>query len=165
MTLLNDLKTKETLFFNVQHLKPEFNIKYKKLTPECIYSLIFIIYFLEERGLTLTHICLHDFEIFEQCLYLKTDVHVVELINDYYHVKTGITYGDLDFFSPSTNLPPSTNNHKFYLYKSVGQFMFWILTHTNIDINKESVLDTYYGTKPYYFIKNTMEQDPSLIYL
>jgi len=42
--------------------------------------------------------------------------------------------------------------------------MFWILTHKTIDIS-EKELEPYYYTKPYFFIKNTMGSEPSLIYL
>lgn len=155
MTLLNDLKHDEIEYFKIKP-KP-FHTKYKTLTMDCMYSLLFIIFFLEERGLTLSHICLNDFEIYEQYMFLKSDIHIVELMNDKYVYELKDTSG-IEF------LPPKNINHKTHLYSSVGQFSFWILTHLNKPIT-ENDLEPYYYTKPYFFIKNTMGQNPCLIYL
>jgi len=156
MTLLQELKAEEIKYFKI---KPIMTTKYKKLKVECIYSLLFIIYFLEDHGFTLSHICLSDFEVYDQYLFLKNDEHVVELMGDYY------VYDDKSKVSALEFLPPTnTKNHKSHLYRSVGQFIFWVLTHTHSDITEEK-LEPYYYTKPYFFIKNTMSAEPSLIYL
>jgi len=155
MTLLSDLKSKEKEFFNI---KPIFNTNYKKITMDCMYSLIFILYYLEERGYTLSHICLSDFVIYDKYLFLKHDTHVVKLENGYYLYEAMPTTS-LDFLPPMNKSNPKT-----HVYKSVGQFAFWILTHKNIEIT-ESSLEPYYYTKPYFFIKNAMDIDPCLIYL
>jgi hypothetical protein len=154
--MLKELKVAEKAYFK---LKPKsYNTKYRKLTVECIYSLLFIIYYLELKGFTLSHICLSDFEICDNYLFLKDNEHVVELVDDHYMYEPKSKTNGLEF------LPASSNNHKTHLYRSVGQFMFWILTHKNIDIS-EKELEPYYYTKPYFFIKNTMGSEPSLIYL
>ena len=156
MTLLQELKAAEIEYFKI---KPTMSTKYKKLKIECIYSLLFIIYFLEDHGFTLSHISLSDFEVYGQYLFLKNDDHVVELMNDYYVYETKTKTDALEFLPPT-----NTKNHKSHLYRSVGQFIFWVLTHTNTEITEEK-LEPYYYTKPYFFIKNTMGAEPSLIYL
>lgn len=153
--MLKELKQKEMEYFKI---KPKMNTQYKKLKIECIYSLLFIIYFLEERGYTLSHICLSDFEVYEQYLFLKYDDHVVELMNNYYVYDEKSKVSTLEF-SPPTN----ANNHKSHLYRSVGHFIYWVLTHKHE--MTETDLEPFYYTKPYFFIKNTMGPEPSLIYL
>ena len=155
-TLLKELKTNEIKYFKI---KPVFTTKYKKLKTDCIYSLLFIIYFLEDNGYTLSHICLSDFEVYDQYLFLKHPDHIVELIDDYYIYDVKSKINTLEFLPPT-----NTNNHKSYLYRSVGQFIFWVLTHKNIEMN-ETTMESFYYTKPYFFIKNTMGAEPSLIYL
>ena len=152
--MLKELKTAQIDYFKI---KPkEYNTSYKKLTVDCIYSLLFIIYYLENKGLTLSHICLTDFEVYEQFLFLVDDAHVVELVDDHYMYEPASKSKSLEF------LPADSNNHRTHLYKSVGQFMFWILTHTNVEITERN-MEPFYYTKPYFFIKNAMEG--SLIYL
>jgi hypothetical protein len=156
MTLLQELKANQIEYFKI---KPIMSTKYKKLKIECIYTLLFIIYFLEDRGFTLSHICLSDFEVYEQYLFLKHDDHVVELMNDSYLYEDKSKKEALEFLPPT-----NTKNHKSHLYRSVGQFIFWVLTHSNTEITEEK-LEPFYYTKPYFFIKNTMGAEPSLIYL
>jgi hypothetical protein len=155
--MLNELRAEQMSYFNI---KPKsFNTKYKKLNVDCIYSLIFIISYLEIRGFTLSHICLSDFEIYENHIFLKDDEHVVQLVDDYYMYDPRSKTNTLEFLPPT-----NSRNYKTYLYKSVGQFMFWVLTHTNVEMNEKN-LEPYYYTKPYFFIKNTMSTEPTLIYL
>ena len=154
--MLKELRGIQNAYFK---LKPKsYNTKYRKLTVECIYSLLFIIYYLELKGFTLSHICLSDFEICDNYLFLKDDDHIVQLVDDHYMYEAKTKTNGLEF------LPASSSNHKTHLYRSVGQFIFWILTHKNIDIT-EKELEPYYYTKPYFFIKNTMSNEPTLIYL
>lgn len=155
--MLNELRAEQMSYFNI---KPKlFNTKYRKLNVDCIYSLIFIISYLEIRGFTLSHICLSDFEIYENHIFLKDDEHVVQLVDDYYMYDPRSKTNTLEFLPPT-----NSRNYKTYLYKSVGQFMFWVLTHTNVEITEKN-LESYYYTKPYFFIKNTMGNEPTLIYL
>jgi len=157
--MLKELKTKEIAYFKIKPMKPTKLTTYKKLKIECIYSLLFIISFLEEKGYTLSHICLSDFEVYDQYLFLKNDDHVVELLDDSYVYDVKTKTSALEF------LPPvNSNNHKSHLYRSVGHFIYWVLTHKNNEIT-ETELEPFYYTKPYFFIKNTMGPEPSLIYL
>ena len=160
MTLLSELKTHQNAFFKI---RPILNSNYKKLKVDCIYSLLFIIHFLEERGVTLTHICLTDFEVSDQYLYLIKDIHIVELIDDHYIYESRAQLQKIGSYDFMPQL--SHNNHKSQLYRSVGLFMFWILTHINKEFITEKDLEPYFYTKPYFFIKNTMEKIPCLIYL
>ena len=155
--MLKELRATQNAYFKI---KPKtFNTNYKKLTIECIYSLLFIIYYLEFKGFTLSHICLNDFEICDNHLFLKDEEHVVQLVDNYYIYESKSKTNALEFMPPT-----ESNNYKTHLYRSVGQFAFWVLTHKNIDIT-EKVLEPYYYTKPYFFIKNTMGAEPTLIYL
>ena len=56
-------------------------------------------------------------------------------------------------------------NHKTILYKSVGLFMFYLITKKIRSKIPNAELDALYYSKPYFFIKNTMDVDPCLIYL
>jgi len=155
--MLNELRDDQNAYFNI---KPKtFHTKYKKLNIDCIYSLLFIISSLEIRGFTLSHICLSDFEICDNYLFLKNDDHVVELVDNYYMYEQRSKTNSLEFLPPT-----NSRNYKTELYRSVGQFIFWVLTHTNVEITEKN-LEPYYYTKPYFFIKNTMGTEPSLIYL
>jgi len=155
--MLKELRSAQIAYFKI---KPrDIHTNYKKLKVECIYSLIFIISYLEDHGLTLSHICLSDFEIYDQYLFMKDEEHVVELVDDYYMYDPKSKINSMEFLPPQ-----KSNNHKTNLYKSVGQFIFWVLTHKNIEITEQN-LEPFYYTKPYFFIKNTMGSEPSLIYL
>ena len=156
-TLLNDLKSEQVTFFKI---KPQLNTKYKKLNETCIYSLIFIIHYLEYKGYTLTHICLNDFEIHEQILFLTKDTHIVELIDDYYIYNE--TPKDKIEFIPN-NI--SYKNNKKFLYVSVGLFMYYLITKQIKNVVLEDDLNKLEYSKPYYFIKNTFDKNPCLIYL
>lgn len=154
--MLQELRSAQIAYFKI---KPrDIHTNYKQLKVECIYSLIFIISYLEDKGLTLSHISLNDFEVYDQYLFLKDEEHVVELVDDYYMYEPKSKVNSTEF------LPAESNNHKTHLYRSVGQFIFWVLTHKNVEITEQN-LEPFYYTKPYFFIKNTMGQEPSLIYL
>jgi hypothetical protein len=156
-TLLNHLKSEEETFFKI---KPHLNTKYKKLNETCIYSLIFIIKFLEYNGYTLTHICLNDFEVHDQILFLIKDTHIVELYDDYYIYNE--TPKEKIEFLPITI---AHKNNKKFLYVSVGLFMYYLITkQIKNDITEDELSKLEYS-KPYYFIKNTFNKDPCLIYL
>ena len=154
--MLKELKAAQIAYFKI---KPEIQSTYKKLKVECIYSLIFIISFLENRGFTLSHICLTDFEVYDQCLILKDDAHVVKMMDDYYIYEPSSKENIIEFMPPK-----NANTHKTHTYRSVGQFMFWVLTHKNVEIT-DKLLEPFYYTKPYFFIKNAISSEPSLIYL
>ena len=57
------------------------------------------------------------------------------------------------------------NNHKYVLYRSVGLFMFYLVTKKIRTHIPDAELDALYYTKPYFFIKNALDVEPCLIYL
>jgi len=157
-TLLEELKKDEIELFNITQIN--LTKKYKNLNETCIYSLLYIIHFLEKNGYTLTHICLNDFEICDQYLFLVKDVHIVELTNDeYIYIKTNKEKIE---FIPSDI---TYKNNKTMLYKSVGLFMYYLITKKIKRIIPEKELNELYYSKPYFFIKNTIDNNPCLIYI
>lgn len=156
--ILTEMKKDELELFNIS--KPQLTSKYKKLNELCIYSLLFIINFLEQKGYTLTHICLNDFEVHDQVLFLVKDTHIVELYDDTYIYEPS-QKEKIEFIPDDIQY----KNHKTILYKSVGLFMFYLITKKIRSKIPNAELDALYYSKPYFFIKNTMDVDPCLIYL
>jgi hypothetical protein len=159
MTLnLNTLYEDQVKIFNLTNIK--LTNAYRSLNEQCINSLLYIITYLEFNGYTLTHICLNDFKVFNQYLFLMRDQNIVKLENNMYEYRA--TKKDGIEFIPS-NI--SKKNHKSMLYNSIGLFMFYIITKEVKHNLKEKELDKIYYSKPYFFIKNIMGKEPCLIYL
>jgi hypothetical protein len=156
--ILTEMKKDETELFNLS--KPVLTTKYRKLNESCIYSLLFIVNFLEQKGYTLTHICLNDFEVHDQVLFLVKDTHIVELYEETY-IYEALKKEKIEFIPEDIQY----KNHKTILYKSVGLFMFYLITKKIRSKISNAELDALYYSKPYFFIKNTMDIDPCLIYL
>jgi hypothetical protein len=156
--ILTEMKKDELELFNIS--KPQLTSKYKKLNELCIYSLLFILNFLEQKGYTLTHICLNDFEVHDQVLFLVKDTHIVELYDDTYIYEPS-QKEKIEFIPDDIQY----KNHKTILYKSVGLFMFYLITKKIRSKISNAELDELYYSKPYFFIKNTIDNDPCLIYL
>ncbi len=156
--ILTEMKKDELELFNIS--KPQLTSKYKKLNELCIYSLLFIVNFLEQKGYTLTHICLNDFEVHDQILFLVKDTHIVELYDDTYIYEPS-QKEKIEFIPDDIQY----KNHKTTLYKSVGLFMFYLITKKIKSKISNAELEDLYYSKPYFFIKNTMDNDPCLIYL
>ena len=157
-TIMTEMKKDEIELFNLS--KPQLTTKYKHLNELCIYSLLFIIDFLEQKGFTLTHICLSDFAVHDQVLFLVKDTHIVELYDDTY-IYESVSNEKIEFIPDEIQY----KNHKTILYKSVGLFMFYLITKKIRSKISNAELDALYYSKPYFFIKNTMDIDPCLIYL
>lgn len=156
--LLETLKEDELELFNIKPLS--LTTKYKTLNETCIYSLLYIIHFLEKNGYTLTHICLNDFEIHDQFLFLIKDTHIVELKNDEYtYINT--KRERIEFIPKEIK----HTNHKTMLYKSVGLFMYYLIQKKVKNSLTEKDMDEIYYSKPYFFIKNTIDNNPCLIYI
>jgi hypothetical protein len=159
MTLnLNTLYEDQVKIFNLTNIK--LTNAYRSLNEQCINSLLYIITYLEFNGYTLTHICLNDFKVFNQYLFLMRDQNIVKLENNMYDYRA--TKKDGIEFIP---INISKKNHKSMLYNSIGLFMFYIITKEVKHNLKEKELDKIYYSKPYFFIKNIMGKEPCLIYL
>jgi hypothetical protein len=152
MTLnLNTLYEDQVKIFNLNNINLTNN--YRSLNEQCINSLLYIINYLELNGYTLTHVCLNDFKVYDQYLFLMRDTHIVELGNSKFiqTKKDGIEF-----------IPISKKN---MLYNSIGLFVYYLITKEVKNILKEKDLSTIYYSKPYFFIKNIMGKEPCLIYL
>ena len=67
--LLKILNEDQKRFYNITNTT---NTQIKRLNYEdAIYSLLFIIHYLEKNNYTLSHICLNDFDVYENRLFLN----------------------------------------------------------------------------------------------
>ena len=106
------------------------------------------------------NICLNDFEFHDQVLFLVKDTHIVELINNEY-VYDVKPKEKIEFIPKDIQ----DKNNIQMLYKSVGLFMYYLVTQKiKREINDKD-LSTIYYSKPYFFIKNTLDTNPCLIYI
>jgi hypothetical protein len=123
--------------------------------PEPVLKqLLFILNYLMERGYTLSVICLHDFVFRDNVLFLKNKNHWVELDKGPYSVE-----------SKEKCFVPEGKDSLTMTYASVGLFAFYLWTHKTKTKLSESDYGKLKGTKVYYFIKNTLEKNPILLYL
>jgi hypothetical protein len=158
LNLLKSLYEEQLKLYNLNDITLSNNYKY--LNENCINSLLFIIYYLELNGHTLTHISLNDFKVYEQYLFLINDKNIVKLENNEY-IYSSSKKENIEFI-PKGILK---KNNKNMLYKSVGLFFYYLLTHKIKTKLTENDLNVLYYSKPYFFIKNTMNNDPCLIYI
>ena len=156
--LLESLEKDEMTIFKIKSLS--LTTKFKNLKEECIYSLLYIIHFLEMNGYMLTHICLNDFQVHDQYLFLIKDTHIVELNKDQY-TYTVLKNEKIEFIPNDIK----DTNHKSMLYKSVGLFMYYLIQKKIKNVITEKDLDEIYYSKAYFFIKNTIDNNPCLIYI
>lgn len=121
-------------------------------------QLLFILENLLSKGYTLSVICPGDFVFRDKVLFLKKDRHLVELHDGHFMHTT-----HEKCFAPA--LLQEGRNGLNMTYASVGLFAFYLWTRKK----KKELSDTDYGklkgTKVYYFIRNTLEKDPILLYL
>jgi hypothetical protein len=143
-------------------LMKEYRIKDTKETPfvfpkdpePVLKQLLFTLNHMMENGYTLSVICPNDFVFRDKVLFLNKKTHWVE-VGSPYHVKK----------SKDKCFVPEGKDSLLMTYASVGLFAFYLWTHKT----KSALLDSDYGklkgTKVYYFIKNSMEKNPILLYL
>ena len=93
-------------------------------------------------------------------MFLVKDIHIVELYDDTY-IYESVSKEKIEFIPDDIQY----KNHKTILYKSVGLFMFYLITKKIRSKISNAELDALYYSKPYFFIKNTIDNDPCLIYL
>ncbi len=133
---------------------------FKKLNYEdAIYSLLFIIHYLEKNEYTLSHICLNDFIIIDNKLFLNTANHIYDIKGDYISYESTEKKG-IEFFTKNMN---ESRIHKSNVYESIGYFIYYLLFYKVKNELTESDLEPIFETKPYYFIKNCI--DKYLIYI
>jgi hypothetical protein len=125
--------------------------------PESVLKqLLFILNHLMERGYTLSVICLSDFVFRDNVLFLKKESRLVEMDKGPYF--TEAKKKDKCFI-------PEGKDSLTMTYASVGLFAFYLWTHKIKTTLTEADYGKLKGTKVYYFIKNTLEKNPILLYL
>lgn len=125
--------------------------------PESVLKqLLFILNHLMEKGYTLSVICLHDFVFRDNVLFLKKKTHWVELDKGPYQVESK---------GKDKCFVPEEMDSLTMSYASVGLFAFYLWTRKTKSTLSETDYGKLKGTKVYYFIKNTMETNPIVLYL
>jgi hypothetical protein len=156
---IEELKVEQMKYYKLERYNPQ-KLKFSKLNIESIiYNLCFILYYLNYQGYTLSCICVDDFEMSDNILFLKKDVHIVELNNNTFIYKKeskGLCF--------SKDIPDGRAKIE-ETYASVGLFIYYLYFKKVMKNLTEKNYGKLKGTKPYYFIKNTMAKYPCLIYL
>ena len=128
---------------------------FKSLNYEdAIYSLLFIIHYLENNNYTLSHICLNDFIIEDNKLFLNSTSHVYDIKGEYISYESKEKKG-IEFFTKHMN---DSRIHKSNVYESIGYFIYYLLFFKVKNDLNESDLETIFETKPYYFIMNGIKK-------
>ena len=149
LKILNEDKKK---FYRISG-KPHTNIKNINY-EDAIYSLLFIIHYLERNNYTLSHICLKDFVIQDNRLFLNSTNHMYDIKGDYISYESTDKNG-IEFLTKNMN---ESRIHKSNVYESISYFIYYLLFYKVKTELTETDLDPIFETKPYYFIKNGIEK-------
>ncbi len=161
---IEELHNEQMKYYQIKEYKPE-KLKISKINVETLIpQLCFIIHYLKQNGFTLTHICLNDFEIADNVLFLNSIEHVTEIDskNTYIYKETK---GKDGICFPSKGLKNGQKASIYDTYASIGLFVYYIYYKKVMKELSEKDYGKLKGTKPYYFIRNTMSQHPCLVYL
>jgi len=149
--LLKNMFEEQKIFYHSSKEKGNINkIKYEN----AIYSLLYIIHYLEKHDYTLSHICLQDFIVLDNKLFLNSSKHMVDLKGDYFSYQS-IEKNGIEFI---TNNMTENRIHKSNVYESIGYFIYYLILHKVKTELNEKDLSPIFETKVYYFIKNTIEK-------
>lgn len=165
---IEELKKDQMKYYHLNDYNPQ-KIKISKLNYQTIITqLCFIIHYLIEKGYTLTHICINDFELSGDNIFLKSDNHImpIDAKNHYIYKEiksNGIKDSGICF--PHKNLKDGHHASIHDTYASVGLFVYYLYFKKVMNELSEKDYGKLKGTKPYFFIKNTMSTSPCLIYL
>jgi hypothetical protein len=154
--LLKKMNEEQKLYYKISSKSVS---KVKIHHEDAIYSLLYIIHYLEKHDYTLTHICLQDFVVIENKLFLDSSKHMVNIKGDYFSYQS-IPKSGIEFI---TNNMSENRIHKSNVYESIGYFIYYLLLHKVKKELTEKDFEPIVGTKPYYFIKNAIEK--SMIYI
>ena len=121
---------------------------------DAIYSLLFIIHYLERNNYTLSHICLKDFVIKDDRLFLISTKHMYDIKGDYFSYESKDKSG-IEFITKNMN---DSRIHKSNVYESISYFIYYLLLYKVKNELTETDLEPIFETKPYYFIKNGIEK-------
>lgn len=156
--LLKDLTFDQKKFYGITSNKSHKNFKYMNY-EDAIYSLLFIIHYLERNNYALSHICLKDFIIKENRLFLISTKHIYDIKGDYFSYESKDKSG-IEFITKNMI---DSRIHKSNVYESISYFIYYLLLYKVKNELTETDLETIFETKPYYFIKNGIEK--CLIYI
>jgi len=151
--LLKDLNEDQKKFYKIKSEKTHTNIKTLNY-EDAIYSLLYIIHYLEKHDYTLSHICLNDFIIQENHLFLNTTQHIYDIKGDYISYESKDKSG-IEFITKNMN---DSRIHKSNVYESISYFIYYLLLYKVKTELNETDLEPFFETKPYYFIKNGIEK-------
>jgi len=151
--LLKLLNEDQKKFYKLTSETPHTNIKNINY-EDAIYSLLFIIHYLERNNYTLSHICLKDFVIHENRLFLNSTNHMYDIKGDYFSYESTDKNG-IEFITKNMN---ESRIHKSNVYESISYFIYYLLFYKVKNELNESDLEPIFETKPYYFIKNGIEK-------
>jgi hypothetical protein len=150
--LLKILNEDQKIFYNISG-KPHTNIKTINY-EDAIYSLLFIIHYLERNNYTLSHICLKDFVVHDNRLFLNSTNHMYDIKGDYFSYESTDKNG-IEFITKNMN---ESRIHKSNVYESISYFIYYLLFYKVKNELTETDLEPIFETKPYYFIKNGIEK-------
>jgi hypothetical protein len=161
MDELNRAIMKEYLIENME----ETPFSFSKDPEPVLKQLIFILETLLSRGYTLSVICPSDFVFRDNVLFLKKETHLVELKEGHFEFdfKKAKIHSREKCFAPS--ILTDGKNKLAATYASVGLFAFYLWTRKKKTELTENDYGELKGTKLYYFIRNTLEKEPILLYL
>ena len=97
------------------------NINYE----DAIYSLLFIIHYLERNNYTLSHICLKDFVIHDNRLFLNSTKHMYDVKGEYFSYESQPPNG-IEFVTKNMN---DSRIHKSNIYESISYFIYYLLLY------------------------------------
>jgi len=140
--------------YRVKHTT-ETPFSYPKEPEPVLRQLLFILNHLMEQGQSLSVICPQDFVFRDNVLFLKKKTHLVELDKGPYFAEV----------KKEKCFVPEGKDSLSMTYASVGLFAFYLWTRKHKPSLTESDYGKLKGTNVYYFIKNTMEKNPILLYL
>jgi hypothetical protein len=150
--LLKDLNEDQKKFYKTKG-KIHTNIKTLKY-EDAIYSLLYIIHYLEKHHYTLSHICINDFIIQDDRLFLNTTKHMYNIKGGYFSYESKDKSG-IEFITKNMN---DSRIHKSNVYESISYFIYYLLLYKVKTELTETDLEPIFETKPYYFIKNGIEK-------
>lgn len=151
--LLKDLNEDQKKFYKIKSDKTHTNIKTLNY-EDAIYSLLYIIHYLEKHDYTLSHICLNDFIIQENHLFLNSAKHLYDIKGGYISYESKDKNG-IEFITKNMN---DSRIHKSNVYESISYFIYYLLLYKVKTELTETDLEPIFETKPYYFIKNGIEK-------
>ena len=151
--LLKDLTKDQKQFYSITTNKSHKNFKCMNY-EDAIYSLLFIIHYLERNNYTLSHICLKDFVIKDDRLFLISTKHIYDVKGDYFSYESKDKSG-IEFITKNMN---DSRIHKSNVYESISYFIYYLLLYKVKTELTETDLEPIFETKPYYFIKNGIEK-------